>query len=210
MATLTKITAQRRNQERVNIFLDGEYSFSLSLVTAASLRVGQTLDEAQLAELRMEDDYERAKESALTFIAYRPRSMSEVRRKLHDKAFDEATVDRVIQRLSELQLVDDEAFARYWMEQREAFRPRSQTALRQELAQKGVGREVVDEVLGELDEQDSAVRAAERKAAQWANLPQEEFNQKVGAFLQRRGFNYAIIRTAVATLWEEHGQPNNY
>ena len=206
MPTITKISAQRRNKERVNLFLDGVYAFSLTLVTAGGLRVGQVLDEVALAALRGEDDYERAKEAAISFITYRPRSVQEVRRKLHDKAYDELTIERVVTRLQELQLLDDEAFARYWLDQRETFRPRSGMALQQELTQKGVSREIVEEVLGALDEEDAAVRAAERKAAQWSHLPADEFNQKVGAFLQRRGFGYAIIRTAVAALWAEHGR----
>jgi regulatory protein len=206
MPTISKISAQRRNQERANIFLDGAYAFSLTLVTAAGLRVGQVLDEQDLATLRVEDDYERAKEAAISFITYRPRSEREVRQRLHEKEYDDETIARVIQRLSELQLLDDEAFARYWLDQRETFRPRSQMALRQELAQKGVSREVVDEVLGGLDEEDAAVRAAENKASQWAHLPQEEFAKKMGGFLQRRGFGYAIIHKTITALWQEHGR----
>lgn len=206
MPILTAITAQRRNQERVNIFLDGEYAFSLSMVTAAYLRIGQQLTDEKVAELRVEDDYERAKEAALNLITYRPRSVQEVRRKLETKEYDEQTIERVVLRLQELALLDDEAFARYWVEQREAFRPRSQMALRQELSQKGVSRDVLQNVLGEVDEDDAAVRAADKKAQQWANLPEDIFRQKVGAFLQRRGFGYAIVAQATRTLWQTYGQ----
>jgi regulatory protein len=205
MAKITALTVQKKNKERVNIFLDGEYAFSLAMITAAYLRTGQELDEQKIAELQLEDSYERGKEAVMRLLGYRPRSVSEVRRKLKEKEFPETVIERVLTRFQELELLDDSAFARYWIEQRETFRPRGAMALRQELMQKGVSREVVDEALVDLDENSAAYRAAEKKSARWSQLPRFEFNRKVGAFLQRRGFSYSIIRDVSDALWELHG-----
>lgn len=205
MPKITALTVQKRNKERINIFLDGEYAFSLAAITAAYLRMGQELSKEKIAELQLEDSYEKGKEAVMRWLSYRPRSVAEAKQKLREKEFPETVIDRVLTRFQELELLDDRAFARYWIDQRETFRPRSAIALRQELMQKGISRELIDEALLDLDENAAAYKAAEKKAARWSQLPQNEFNRKVGGFLQRRGFNYSIIRDVTAALWEEHG-----
>lgn len=201
MANISAITLQKRNKERVNIFLDGEYAFSLAAITAAYLKTGQELSEDKIAELKMEDSYEKAKDSVMRLLGYRPRSVAEVRLKLRQKEYPDLVIERVLERFQELELLSDAAFARYWVDQRETFKPRSAMALRQELMQKGVSRELIDEAIGDLDETAAAYRAAEKKAARWSTLPKDEFKRKVGSFLQRRGFNYSIIRDVVDDLW---------
>jgi regulatory protein len=198
---VTAVTAQRRNRERVNVHLDGAYAFSLAAIVAARLQVGQELTPKDVDRLLTEDSYEKAKESALRFITYRPRSVAELRRRLTQKGYAEPTIESVIARLSELELLDDRAFARYWVEQRETFKPRSHLALRQELFQKGVARHLIDEVVADVDEPDAALRAAKRKAARWYHLPEEEFQEKLGNYLKRLGFGYEIVREVSFRLW---------
>jgi len=78
MATITTIEIQKRNKERANIYLDGEYAFSLSLIEAAKLHKGQTLTDAEITTLREADTITRAVDQAARFLAYRPRSIEEV------------------------------------------------------------------------------------------------------------------------------------
>jgi regulatory protein len=146
MGTITALTAQKRNNDRINVFLDGAFAFGLAAVVAAHLRVGQSLTPATITSLQEEDSVEKAKEKALNFITYRPRSVAEVERKLRDKGFDESVTTRVVERLQAVDLLDDMAFARYWVEQRETFKPRSRLALQQELREKGVARSVIEAV----------------------------------------------------------------
>ena len=202
MRKITAITGQKRNKERVNIHLDGEYAFSLSMFTAAYLRTGQSLDEEKIAELQKEDAYERGKSAAMHLITYRPRSEREVAQRLKQKKFEADTIERVLIRFRELELVDDAAFARYWIDQRDTFKPRSRMALRQELQQKGIARELIDELLEEIDETTAALRAVKNKAERWRSLPEDEYRHKVTGFLQRRGFHYGIIRDVLTELDE--------
>ncbi|MCI0399226.1 MAG: RecX family transcriptional regulator [Chloroflexi bacterium] len=202
MRKITALTPQKRDKERVNVYLDGEYAFGLALVTAGWLQVGQALSDEQIARLQADDTLERAKQSAYHFLSYRPRSLAEVRRNLLDKGFDDAVVDQALERLAELNLVDDQAFARYWVEQRETFKPRSRLALRQELRQKGLSREEIDEALADVDEPAAAYKAGQKKATQWAHLPEAEFLIKMGRFLQRRGFSYATVEDVAREIWE--------
>ncbi|HIP73940.1 MAG TPA: regulatory protein RecX, partial [Anaerolineae bacterium] len=133
MALVTALTKQKRNPNRVNVYLDDEFAFGLAAFTAVSLRIGQHLTEADIDKLKVADSQETAKQAAIRFIEYRPRSTAEVRRRLRQKGFDEAAIDHAIERLQAVALLDDLAFARYWVDQRETFKPRSQMALRQEL-----------------------------------------------------------------------------
>jgi regulatory protein len=201
--TITDLVPQRRKKDRVNVHINGEYAFSLAMITAAGLRRGQDISPEDIDRLRAEDNYERAKQSAFNFVSYRPRSKSELRKNLIRKKYDENSIERVVARLVELEMLDDKAFARYWVEQRETFRPRSRRALSYELYQKGVQREIVDEVVGEIDEDAAAYRAGLQKAHRWANLPKDKFRHDMNRFLQRRGFNYSIIAPATEKLWLE-------
>lgn len=203
MATITNITAQKRRKDRVNLFLDGEYAFSLSLFNAAWLKLGQELSAEKIEALKHEDEYERGKEIALRLITNRPRSKKEVRDRMREKEIGESIQDRVIDRFEELDLLDDEAFARYWIDQREKFKPRGKPLLRQELRQKGVDQQIVNDLLEDTDDSAAAMQAAEKKARTLLRYPEDEFKKKLSGFLQRRGFGYQEIREAVDKLWQQ-------
>jgi regulatory protein len=191
--TITELRFQQRNKERVNIYLDGEYAFGLDAVEAARLHKGQVLSEAEIAELKAQDERNRAFDRAVQFLSYRPRSRVEVERYLRGKSIDEVVRDDVIARLERAKYLDDEAFARFWLENRERFRPRGERALRYELRQKGVSDEIITQVLNDLDDEASAWRAVEGRLFRWAHLPDDEFRQKVVGYLSRRGFDYNTI-----------------
>jgi regulatory protein len=203
MATITAITNQKRNTERVNIFLDGRYAFSMTLTAAANLTIGQTLTEQQQADLEREAELSKAVEKAARFVSYRPRSEAELRQHFRRKQLDDALIDEVIARLRRYNYLNDDEFAAYWVEQRETFKPRSPMALRQELRQKGVDREIVDRAVDEIDELDAARRAAEKRVNQLARLPYDQFRAKLGGYLQRRGFSYSVIREVIQESWDE-------
>lgn len=209
MAKITTIEIQKRNKVRANIYLDGEYAFSLTLIEAAKLRKGQTLTDADIHALQAEDSVTRAVDHAARFLAYRPRSTEEVRRNLiQQKKYTEITIDTAIQRLEALGYLDDEAFARYWLENRQAFKPRSATALRYELRQKGISDTILDAVLIDIDPYDSAYRAAQDRARRLKNLDRPTFRHKLGGFLQRRGFAYEIIKMITEQLEHELAAEN--
>ena len=201
MATITALTAQKRNPDRVNVYLDGTFAFGLPAITAATLKVGQTLSPEDMAALQQEDLVDKARQSAIRFIGYRPRSVMEVRRNLRGKDYDEPVIEHVLERLQAVELLDDVAFAHYWVEQRETFKPRSQMALRMELQQKGVARDVIEKALAEVDEPAAARRAAEKQARRWLQLPEDAFRARLVGFLQRRGFNYGVIDEITNEIW---------
>ena len=203
MPVVTALEIQKRNKERVNVYLDNEYAFSLDIMAAAQLRKGQELDDNEIADLRDQDDVTRAVDRAVRFLSYRPRSITEVRRNLAEKKVDDVVIDATIERLKNLGYLDDRSFAAYWVENRDQFKPLSQRALRYELRQKGIADSIIKGVLDDLDEAGAAYRAAQSQVRRHRHKTHDEFRAKISAFLQRRGFGYDVIREAVDQLITE-------
>ncbi|MBN1661330.1 MAG: RecX family transcriptional regulator [Anaerolineae bacterium] len=201
--TITALQVQKKNPNRVNVYLDGRFAFGLPDIVAARLRHGQLLSEAEIAALQGEDAVERAYNRCLDYLAYRPRSVLEVRTYLKKREVAEAHAEAVIARLTRAGLLDDEAFARFWVENRERFRPRGPRALRYELREKGIDDRTIDQVLEPIDASDGAYRSGRKKAEQLRNVDHDIFYRKLGAYLARRGFDYETAREVTDALWNE-------
>ena len=197
------LKVQRRNRERVNVYLDGEYAFAVNILEATRLHTGQELAEAEIEALRQGGTNDLAYHQSVRYLSFRPRSLSETRTYLEKKGYDADVIAAVVERLLAREYLDDEAFARFWVENRSRFRPRSARALRYELRQKGVSGATIDEALSELDEDEIAWNAVESKLGRWGNLERRELEQKVMAFLNRRGFSYSICRLAAERAWNQ-------
>ncbi len=201
MGTITALTAQVKNPDRVNVFIDGTFALGLAMSVAVSLRIGQEISRSELEKLDLRDEIHRARERVLRLLARRPYSSTEITRYLRRHQIDDEIVQNVIDDLTEAKLIDDDAFAAYWVEQRETFRPRSRLALRQELNQKGVEREIVAEALSEVDEIDAARRVAQKQAGRWRGLPEAEWRTKLTRYLMRQGYPYDIVSEVVTEAW---------
>lgn len=201
MGTITALTAQVKNPDRVNVFVDGTFAIGLALTVAAGLRVGQEISQADLEKLDERDEVHRARERVLRLLARRPYSSAEITRYLRRHQIDGEIIQNVIDDLTEAKLIDDDAFAAYWVEQRETFRPRSRLALRQELGQKGIDREIVADALSEVDEIDAARRVAQKQAGRWRGLPEAEWRTKLTRYLMRQGYPYDIVSEVVTETW---------
>jgi regulatory protein len=204
MQRITAIEPQQKNPQRVSVYLDEGFAFGLSRVVAAWLKVGQELSDEKIASLKAEDERETVYQKALHFLSYRPRSSAEVRQNLTNRDISETLVDETIQRLQQTGLVNDEAFARAWVDNRNEFHPRSKSALRMELRRKGLSDEIVRSVLDErVDEEALAFEAARKYARRLTGLEWPEFRQKLGGFLVRRGFSYTTLSPVVSEVWKE-------
>ena len=203
--TITKLTPQQHDGERMNVFLDGAFAFGLAtaIVEERGLRAGQVLSPAEIAELRAQDDLSKAVNKALAFLTSRPRSIREVRDRLAKKGIEPPVIEAVLERLAGWGYVGDADFARYWVENRGANQPRGKRLLRQELWQKGVARETVDEVLGEaeIDEAGAALALARKRLHQLRALDEPTQRRRLSAYLQRRGYDYPTIKGALDTLF---------
>ncbi len=203
MAKITAIQPRKRDPERVNIHLDGEYAFGLARFLAAWLKVGDELSEQRIASLQADDARERAYQQALLFMSYRTRSESEIRQNLRKHDVPSEVIEHTLERLRQNRLADDDQFARAWVENRTVFRPRSVRALAFELRQKGLSAEAAQSALAGLDESALAYAAGLKVARRLETLAWKEFRKKLSEFLVRRGFSYSVIAPVVSRIWNE-------
>src|SRR5574340_643834 len=194
MCKITALTAQARNPNRINVYLDGDFAFGLDRLVAAWLKLGMELSAEKIADLQAQDAVEAAYQKALHFISYRPRSEMEIRKRLVERDIDEPVIEAVLERLKQAQWIDDKQFARTWVENRSTFRPRSHRMLRYELKQKGIEEEIIQQALSEAEnEQELAYQAGKLYARRLAGMEWELFRKRLGGFLGRRGFTYGTI-----------------
>ena len=207
MKKVTAIRAGRRGK-RVNVFLDDRFAFSLEAEVAAKegLGVEQELSEGDIEALTKADLFHRCLNAAFHYISYRPRSEAELRQRLQRRGFDGDNVEAVLARLKERGLVNDLAFAQFWKDNRESFRPRSQWLTRLELKQKGVAEDIIDQVVAEVDDKDSAYRAAVGRVRSLPRSDYHGFRRRLGEYLKRRGFGYGVISQTVERVWQEQGE----
>jgi regulatory protein len=207
---ITALRPQERDTQRVNIFIDEAFALGVSLdtLTREELYVGKLINEEQWARLEAAESADKAFRAAVRFLQARPRSVAEVRERLQRRQVSTEVIDRTVARLSEFGMLDDEAFARFWVENRNACRPRGPQALRQELYHKGIERDVVDATLSddELvgDVYTRALTLARGVLPKYAaSADRVVFHRRMGGYLQRRGFSYDIIKRIVDDLWRE-------
>jgi regulatory protein len=214
---ITTIASQAKKRkylgQRANIFIDGKFSFALdvSLIEKHHLHAGVAIGTQQLTQLLQEDGDAKARAAALHFLSYRPRSIKEVRDRLARDEWPEEVIARVVTRLQSEGFLSDEIFSSMWVESRTLRKPRGARALRQELRQKGVGRETIDDALpGEEEEAENAVVAGRAilnsKARAWSTLEEREKRDKFYQAMQRRGFSFYTAKQAWQQLQDEAGE----
>ncbi len=210
---ITGISIQARNPDRVNVSVDGKYRFSLDIfqVTELGIKTGKEYTEEELVELETESQFGKLYARALEYTMMRPHSAKEVRDYLWRKTrttrvrvpetneirekpgVSQAIADRVYERLVEKGYLNDENFARYWVENRQATKGISQRKLIAELRSKGVDQSVIEQVMQNSPrEEKSEIR---KVLAKKRNKYDDE--QKLIAYLMRQGFSYDTIREAL-------------
>lgn len=212
--TITALVVQTHDHDRVNVFVDGEFALGVHVATLQreGLYKGKVLDEAGWQRLECAESDSKAWESALRLLETRPRSEREIRDRLRQKSYQPEQIEGVVIRLRDLGLIDDQTFAKMWVDNRTANKPKGAQALRQELARKGVDRAIVDATLATIPAADEAAQCAvvAREALRrYADAPDRAtFQRRFGGFLQRRGYRFDTIKPILSQLWAEV-QPGN-
>ena len=208
MSIITSIEPQKRGNKRVNIFLDGKFAFSLTqqLVEEMHLKEGEEISPLQIETYIRRDALNNCLAAAVRLLSYRPRSEAEMRSRLARLSYNRDYIEETIVHLKEMGLLDDVAFARYWIENRSSFSPRSRRLLRLELRQKGVDKETITEATESVSEAEDAYCAAQKKARTLSDSDYATFWRKLMSYLQRRGFSYSISKEAVNRLWYERSE----
>lgn len=204
---ITKIENQKRRPGRKNIYADGKFVAGVSTETLLrlALRIGDDIGADQLKALQAAEAQQGARNSAIRFLASRPRTEREIRMRLREKEFSEEEISGVIQDLTRTGLLNDREFARMVIRDARSLRPAGAPLLRRKLVLLGVDRTVVDEVLGEEltpSDQHAAARTlaahlVARSKRTRRSEPPEKLRARLSAFLARRGFAWETIRDVI-------------
>jgi regulatory protein len=203
MAKITKITQQVKHKDRYSLYVDDEYSFSLSdnaLLTSGLVK-GAELTGQQVKEYQQLSQDDKLYERTLRYVAMRPRSVWEVEFYLKRKDAAEGQVKQIVDKLSEYGYLDDYKFAEAFTHDRRLIRSASSRKIRLELQKKHVASDIIDQVLAEdeTDEPDMLRQLIIRKRQQ--SKYHDEL--KLMQYLARQGFGYGDIKSALAELAEE-------
>lgn len=208
--TITALAIQAGDQERINVFIDGAFAIGISIYVMQDERLhkGQVLSQADWDRIEQVERGSKAWNAALRLLEVRPRTERELRDRLRRKEFLPDQIDAVIQRLRDLDLLNDAHFAKLWVANRQNLNPRGAQALRQELRAKGVDRQTAEQVIAEStdpdSERDACADVAQRAAHKYRSAPDyATFQRKLGGFLQRRGFSFDTMKPIMAELWRE-------
>lgn len=197
MAKITAIKQQVKNTQRYSVFVDEKYSFSLSELALinAELSIGKELTKEDVKALKAESDFDKAYNRVLDLLSRRSRSQWEIEDYLKRKKEEPETVQKILNKLNERHLINDLAFAEAWIENRRLLKNSSKRRLQQELRQKRVADEIINEVLAndETDEQEVLREVIKNKRHQ-ARYKDEA---KLMQYLIRQGFNYGDIKQAL-------------
>lgn len=205
--TVTSLEAQTHDEDRVSVFLDGEFAFGVHKDVAAKhgLQVGTTLTPEEQAAVEHDERYVQAKQRALNYLAHKPRTEAEVRRKLREEEAPSPVIEDVVARLYELNYLDDEAYARDYVRNRFASKKYGPVRMRRELTERGVDRAVAEAAVDDLFADENLVAAARQHAEKrWPRLADEDDprrrKQKLYRYLRRRGFTSDTIYTVLNEL----------
>ncbi len=222
MPEITSVEPQKKNPHRFNIFLDGQFAFGADedLVVEYRLVFGKMIDPLLLEKLLFEAEVGKLMERMYRLFEIRSRSEKEVRdylRKLSfqrkvkgDEEISEQATELLINKLITKQLLSDENFAKAWVEARRRSKKKGKLALTQELFQKGIAKEIIEEVLKysseeftNTNEEQLAGQALEKKWRIWKNLPFLIKKKKAYEFLIRRGFEYEVVKNVIEKLMKK-------
>ncbi|MDM5226864.1 recombination regulator RecX [Cytobacillus sp. NJ13] len=207
MPIITKITFQKKNTDRYNIYMDygkgEEYAFSVDedVLIKHQLKKGMELDEFSLNEIGYQDDIRKSYNMAIQYLSRRMRSETEVRKHLADKEVEEPVIQEVVHKLYDYNFLNDEEYAIAFVRTQMKTSDKGKGLIRTELKEKGISPKLIDEALEVYPreaELSTAIKLCEKHAQKNARDSSKILRQKLEQMLMRKGFNFDIIQEAVS------------
>ena len=211
---ITDIKQAVKNQNRANIFVNGKYRFSLDIfqLTQLNVKVGSKFTKTEIENLEQQSEFGKLYALALNYCLMRPHSKKEIsdylwkktlNRKLKNrktgefyekKGVSKISVEQVLNRLIEKKYIDDEKFAKFWVENRNQRKGSSIKKLKSELFSKGVSSDIIEQVLSESNrnDEDEIQKIIAKKAKKYTD------EQKLIAYLARQGFSFDEIKKVIS------------
>jgi len=211
---ITDLQAQKNYPSRISIFLDGKFFCGVSEESALKhqLKKGLEIDEEKLKVLIHDEEFQKAKKYVYTILARRMYSSKEISDKLKRQGYTEDIIEDVVFKMESYGYVNDEIFAEEWVQSRLNSKPKGRSAIKRELANKGIEEDTIENILNEtLSEPiqyDLALDLARRKIRSYREDDAMSAKRKLYAFLSRRGFGYDIVKSVMDEVMKERKSPS--
>ena len=199
---ITKIEYQKKDKNRVSLYLDGQFAFGISIdvMMRFGLANGDALSSEDIEKILKSESVHAAKAKAMSLIAYRPRSVHEIRVKLREKNFSEDAVEKAVKDLVRVGLLNDRQFAGSFVRTRLVQKPCGPRLLKQQLSQKGIDEQIIDcvihEEFAEINESEMVFKLAEKQKRKPGEDPRKAA-RRLSGFLLRRGFSWDAIKPVI-------------
>lgn len=195
---ITRISQAVKNENRVNVFVNNKYAFSLDIfqLTDYKIKIGQVISTNELEEFKKASEFGKLYQRTLNWLLSRPHSQKEVRdylfRKVYEKELDKEFIDKIIERLKDKKYIDDRAFAGWYAENRFLKKGISSKRLKMELTKKGVDKGIIESVMVESgrDDENEILKMIAKKRAKYDD-------ERLIQYLCRQGFSYEMVRNLV-------------
>jgi regulatory protein len=202
---ITKISQQKKDLERYNIFLDEKYAFSVheSVLVKFGLTKGMSLEDWSIDEMVYEDEIRKAFNRALHYLGFRMRSEYEVKKKLLELGYGEAIILEALVKLKSLGFLNDETYSEALLQTRKNSSSKGPKAIQQEMKKKGIGKELQIKVLESYSEDEQikiATKLAEKTANSNRSVAPAQLKQKIQNALLRKGYSFDLIKQALANI----------
>lgn len=206
---ITKIEVQKKNKDRVSIFIDEAYGFALhaELVYKYNLKVGSELDLAFINEIAKVEEQKKANNYALTLLSKSFKTEKQIKDKMKTKGFEEDYINSAISMMKNYGYIDDSKYATSYVTDTVSFTKMGKNKIKNKLYEKGVDKDIINETLNELidDEQqfEAALALGSKKYPTIRETDKRKKNQKLTSYLQYRGFSFDIIKKVLNELNSE-------
>lgn len=205
MNIITKIEVGKRNKERVNIYIDEEYAFSISaeLIYKENIKVKDKIDVDSLKKLADEDNYIKCKNAALKTIERTYKSEKELAQKLALKGYDDHIINRTINFMKEYNLLNDNNYATMYV--KDKSRNIGKKKIKYSLLQKGIDEEIIESELEKINNDEVKAIVYEMALKKYKVFSKREndnykLTQKLYRFLMGKGYDYDLIKDVVKSI----------
>lgn len=204
---ITKVEKQKKNNKRYSIYINEEFAFGVheDILVKYELLKGKELDDDFINEVIIAKEQNKADNYGLKLLSYRVRSEKEIKDKMLEKGYDKDIILYTIRNLKKNGYIDDRHFAYSFIKDKSNIKKYGKQRIKMELLQKGVEREIIDELFEELldssDEYERAIELAKKKLkASYSKDEKRAQYAKLGGYLQRRGYDMSTIKRVLEEL----------
>lgn len=203
---ITKIEESKGRGKYRILYLNGKKfgKFFDEIIFRFNIKEDSFLNENELKQLQKVQSEMEAEKIALNYLSYKPRSINEVKKKLFSKKIAYSVIDLTIEKMKKYGYLDDEKYARDWIEERIRTRGFSPSKIKSELFLKGISKEIIENNLSEIYtpelEIKTAKRIAKKQMRKYKNLDEKVIKRRIINFLLRRGYNYSVIESILSEV----------